>query len=69
MNPYMASALMSDLVHDLLDSTGPPSPARLAYTSEKHPRATFHELNLIRKHHELCDVVIAVGQRRIFAHK
>ncbi len=47
----------------------PPSPARLAYTSEKHPRATFHELNLIRKHHELCDVAINVSGRKIFAHK
>ncbi len=46
-----------------------PSPARLAYTSEKHPRATFHELNLIRKHQELCDVVLNVGSRKILAHK
>ena len=47
----------------------PASPARLAYTSEKHPRATFHELNLIRKHHELCDVAINVAGRKIYAHK
>ena len=46
-----------------------PSPARLAYTSEKHPRATFHELNLIRKHQDLCDVVLHVGSRKILAHK
>lgn len=46
-----------------------PSPARMAYTSEKHPRATFSELNAIRKHHDLCDVVIVVGSRKIFAHK
>jgi len=45
------------------------SPARLAYTSEKHPRATFSELNLIRKQHNLCDVVINVGGRKIYAHK
>ena len=47
----------------------PPSPARLAYTSEKHPRSTFLELNLIRQHHDLCDVCIHVGNRKIFAHK
>ncbi len=46
-----------------------PSPARLAYTSEKHPRATFLELNLIRKHHDLCDVAINVAGRKIYAHK
>jgi hypothetical protein len=46
-----------------------PSPARLAYTSEKHPRATFHELNMIRKHQDLCDVQLHVGSRKILAHK
>ena len=37
--------------------------------SDKHARSTLTELNLIRKHHELCDVVITVGARKIFAHK
>ena len=46
-----------------------PSPTRLAYTSEKHPRSTFHELNMIRKHQDLCDVMINVGSRKILAHK
>ena len=46
-----------------------PSPTRLAYTSEKHPRSTFHELNMIRKHQDLCDVMIHVGSRKILAHK
>ena len=59
---------MGELVQDLLLDR-PPSPARLAYTSEKHPRSTFNELNLIRKRHELCDVVINVGSRKIFAHR
>ena len=63
-----ASSSMGELVQDLLLDR-PPSPARLAYTSEKHPRSTFNELNLIRKRHELCDVVIAVGNRKIFAHR
>ena len=63
-----SASSMGELVQDLLLER-PPSPARLAYTSEKHPRSTFSELNLIRKHHELCDVVILVGNRKLFAHK
>lgn len=47
----------------------PPSPARLAYTSDKHPRHTLEAINVLRKHRELCDVVLIVGQRKIFAHR
>ncbi|KAK3593684.1 hypothetical protein CHS0354_013581 [Potamilus streckersoni] len=47
----------------------PPSPARLAYTSEKHSRHTLEAINVLRKHRELCDVVLIVGQRKIFAHR
>ena len=47
----------------------PPSPARLPYTSEKHPRHTLEAINVLRKHRELCDVVLIVGQRKIFAHR
>ncbi|XP_064616372.1 kelch-like protein diablo [Liolophura sinensis] len=46
-----------------------PSPARLAYTSDKHPRHTLEAINVLRKHRELCDVVLIVGQRKIFAHR
>lgn len=46
-----------------------PSPARLAHTSEKHPRGTLTELNVLRRHRELCDVVLNVGTRKIFAHR
>ncbi|XP_014669553.1 PREDICTED: kelch-like protein 20 [Priapulus caudatus] len=45
------------------------SPARLAYTSDKHPRHTLEATNSLRKHRELCDVVIIVGTRKIFAHR
>jgi len=45
------------------------SPARLAYVSEKHPRHTLEAINVLRKHRELCDVVLIVGQRRIFGHR
>ncbi|CAG2064957.1 unnamed protein product [Timema podura] len=47
----------------------PPSPARLPHTSEKHPRVTLGELNVLRRHRELCDVVLNVGSRKIFAHR
>lgn len=47
----------------------PPSPARLSHTSEKHPRNTLTELNVLRRHRELCDVVLNVGARKIFAHR
>ncbi|XP_046360955.1 kelch-like protein 20 [Haliotis cracherodii] len=47
----------------------PPSPARLAYTSDKHPRHTLEAINVLRKHRELCDVVLIVGQKKIFAHR
>ncbi|XP_055703551.1 kelch-like protein diablo [Phlebotomus papatasi] len=46
-----------------------PSPARLAHTSDKHPRGTLAELNVLRRHHELCDVILNVGGRKIFAHR
>ena len=47
----------------------PPSPARLSHTSEKHPKSTLTELNVLRRHRELCDVVLNVGNRKIFAHR
>lgn len=59
---------MGDMVHDMLVDR-PPSPARMEYRSDKHARSTLTELNLIRKLHDLCDVVITVGSRKIFAHK
>lgn len=53
----------------MLSGERPPSPARLTHTSEKHPRGTLSELNVLRRHRELCDVVLHVGSRKIFAHR
>ena len=66
-----SSTVLGELgVQDLLLERAPsPASARMAYTSEKHPRSTFSELNLVRKRQELCDVVLLVGNRKIFAHK
>ncbi|KAJ9599793.1 hypothetical protein L9F63_026360, partial [Diploptera punctata] len=36
---------------------------------KKHPRGTLTELNVLRRHRELCDVVLNVGSRKIFAHR
>uniref|UniRef100_A0A1A9WIL6 Kelch-like protein diablo n=1 Tax=Glossina brevipalpis TaxID=37001 RepID=A0A1A9WIL6_9MUSC len=47
----------------------PSSPARLSHTSEKHPKVILSELNMLHRHRELCDVVLNVGSRKIFAHR
>ncbi|XP_065575475.1 kelch-like protein diablo [Artemia franciscana] len=51
------------------DMESPPAPSGLAYTSDKHPRSTLSEINLLRNSRELCDVVINVGTKKIFAHR
>ncbi|KAL0848783.1 hypothetical protein ABMA28_013214 [Loxostege sticticalis] len=45
------------------------SGARLSHTSEKHPRAILGELSALRRHRELCDVVLNVANRKLFAHR
>lgn len=56
-------------MNDLELGDRPPSPARLAHTSDKHARCTLNELSVLRRHRELCDVVLNVGSRKIFAHR
>eukprot|EP00058_Branchiostoma_floridae_P023766 XP_002609256.1 hypothetical protein BRAFLDRAFT_86834 [Branchiostoma floridae] len=41
----------------------------MAYSSDKHPRQTLEAINSLRKRRELCDVVLIVGDRRIYAHR
>lgn len=52
---------------DIFDGT--PSTTRMPYTSEKHPRHTLEAVSVLRKHRELCDVVLIVGQKKIFGHR
>lgn len=70
---YFGNMACRDLqTADLIQTGGmdrPPSPARLAYTSDKHPRHTLEAINVLRKHRELCDVVLIVGSKKIFAHR
>ncbi|XP_033098525.1 kelch-like protein 20 [Anneissia japonica] len=54
-------------VHQVFDT--PPQPARYVYNSEKHPRETLEMISVLRKHRELCDVVIVVSDTKIFAHR
>ncbi|KAK3915881.1 Kelch-like protein diablo [Frankliniella fusca] len=60
---------ISRRMNDLELGDRPPSPARLAHTSDKHARCTLSELSVLRRHRELCDVVLNVGSRKIFAHR
>lgn len=60
-------SFFSDLTQTSVER--PSSPARLPYTSDKHPKHTLEAINVLRKHRELCDVVLIVGQRKIFAHR
>uniref|UniRef100_G1PH73 Kelch-like protein 20 n=1 Tax=Myotis lucifugus TaxID=59463 RepID=G1PH73_MYOLU len=48
---------------------GVPQPARMPYISDKHPRQTLEVINLLRKHRELCNVVLVVGAKKIYAHR
>nr|UZC49391.1 kelch-like protein [Carassius auratus]UZH44906.1 kelch-like protein [Carassius gibelio]WEX30196.1 Kelch-like protein 20b-A [Carassius auratus]WEX30294.1 Kelch-like protein 20b-A [Carassius gibelio] len=48
---------------------GVPQPARMPYVSDKHPRQTLEVISLLRKHRELCDVVLVVGAKKIYAHR
>lgn len=43
---------------------GVPQPARMPFVSDKHPRQTLEVINLLRKHRELCDVVLVVGAKK-----
>lgn len=48
---------------------GPPSPTGLPYASDKHPKLALANINMLQKRRELCDVVLIVGARKIFAHR
>lgn len=71
MNPVTTTGPTPMDIYDASNANMGPSssPARLPYISEKHPRHTLEAINVLRKHRELCDVVLIVGQRRIFGHR
>ena len=76
---------MGDMVHDMLIDRPPSPARmeyRQVYIqhgwiciywtyfrSDNLARSMQMELNMIRKHHELCDVIIIVGGKEIHAHK
>jgi len=45
------------------------SSLKTQYVSDKHAYGLLESLNAMRKTEEFSDVVIAVGSRKIFAHK
>lgn len=42
---------------------------RFEYTSEKHSKFLLESLSILRRRQELCDVVMIVGKKKIFAHR
>lgn len=57
------------MIHGETALTGPPSPTSRRYISDKHPRTALANINMLQKRRELCDVVLMVGNRKIFAHR
>ncbi|MCL4127250.1 UNVERIFIED_CONTAM: hypothetical protein GTU68_060600, partial [Idotea baltica] len=57
------------MVHGETSLNGPPSPTSRRYISDKHPRTALANINMLQKRRELCDVVLMVGSRKIFAHR
>ena len=45
------------------------SPNQLVHKSSSHPKNLLESLNLLRCRQELCDVVLEVGSKRIYAHR
>lgn len=46
-----------------------PTPRRFEYTSSKHSHLLLESLSILRRRKELCDVVLLVGSKKIFAHR
>uniref|UniRef100_A0A5K3F501 BTB domain-containing protein n=1 Tax=Mesocestoides corti TaxID=53468 RepID=A0A5K3F501_MESCO len=47
----------------------PSSQHRLSYVSEFHSRNSLDAMNVLRKNKELCDVVLLVDSKKIYAHR
>ena len=59
---------MGDLLH-ASDLERAASPAQMMHVSDKHPRHILETVNVLRKRRELCDVLLLVGSRKIWAHR
>ncbi|XP_063966735.1 kelch-like protein 20 [Lytechinus pictus] len=46
-----------------------PQQAKFVYISDRHPKDTLEMTNILRKQRELCDVVINVNDKKIYAHR
>lgn len=50
-------------------SRASPSEKRFEYISDKHSKFLLDSLSILRRRHELCDVILVVGNRKIYAHR
>lgn len=56
-------------LHSVQMEVDSPLPNRLTHVSDKHPRCMLAEFSSMRRHRELCDVVLNINTRKIFAHR
>ncbi|KPM04163.1 kelch-like protein 1 [Sarcoptes scabiei] len=42
---------------------------RLEYTSDKHSKFLLDSLSILRRRNELCDIILIVGHKKIYAHR
>lgn len=59
---------MGDLLHEM-DNHSTIHPINLTVDSTSHPRLLLESLNVLRKRRELCDVLLIVGSRKLWAHR
>ena len=44
-------------------------PTSMSHSSEKHPKKMMEAFNVLRKRQELWDVILVVGNIKLFAHR
>ena len=44
-------------------------PTSMSHSSEKHPKKMMEAFNVLRKRQELWDVILVVGNTKLFAHR
>ena len=60
---------MGDLLHNEIEGHSAIHPITLTVDSVSHPRQLLESLNVLRKRRELCDVLLIVGSRKLWAHR
>lgn len=52
-----------------INTTSDSTSKRYLYNSQKHSNLLLDSLSILRKRRELCDIVLIVGNRKIYAHR